>query len=74
MWVRRSRSGPATEPPTYIYDVFSSDGEWLATQSLEFNPLKFHDGYLYQLIISQEHGPRFIRYKLHPLHPGLGDG
>jgi len=73
VWIRRSRSGPATEPPTYIHDVFSPNGEWLGTQSLEFNPLKFHDGCLYRLIISQEHGPRLIRYRIHPLHPGLGN-
>jgi len=72
VWIRRSRSGPATEPPTYIHDVFGPNGEWLGTQSLEYNPLKFHDGCVYRLLTSQDHGPRLIRYRLSPLYPGLG--
>ncbi len=73
VWVRRSRSGPSTDPPEYLFDVFDVDGEWLGTQSLDFIPLIFNSDCVYQLITSQERGPRIVRYRMLPLHQGLGD-
>ncbi len=73
VWIQRSRSGLSTDRRMYLFDVFDVDGEWLGTQTLDFIPLMFHSDCVYQLITSQEHGPRFVRYKMLPLHQGLGD-
>ena len=71
VWVQRSRSGPSTDPRVYQFDVFDVNGEWLGTQSLDFIPLMIHSYSVYQLITSREHGPRFVRYSILPLHQGL---
>jgi hypothetical protein len=64
IWLERTRSKPRETPP--VYDVITREGEWLGSQSLQERPTRIANGFLYQTIISEDHGPRLIRYRLEP--------
>lgn len=66
IWVERARSHPRDTPP--VYDVFTTEGEWLGVQSLEERPTRIENGFLYQVVTSEDHGPRLIRYRMVPLY------
>ncbi|MFC1529143.1 hypothetical protein ACFL6R_00320 [Gemmatimonadota bacterium] len=64
IWIERTRSHPRDTPP--VYDVISIDGEWLGVQTLTDRPGRIANGYLYQVVTSEDHGPIFVRYRMVP--------
>jgi hypothetical protein len=76
MWLCRSRPEyEGTKIKTYIYDVFDGEGTWLGTQSLPWHVSeiqKIQGEYLYRWDPGGEYAIRVERYRIVPLHPGLG--